>query len=174
MLTTLSSFVACSPGSSESWKEVKVETEGKRGRSKSTQRRDAKREIVWNVRGVGEMVGKEEEKKTKEKSGKEDVVQTFVNHILQNWYTYFILSDRRWGRQYVNVCDMLGCSDMHDPAWHDPGVTRDLWHHQTCVTAPQNGRRTGTTQATRSRLYDNFYIFILLHNSDSVFQLTSV
>lgn len=79
--------------------------------------------------------GRRRKKNKGEKRGEEDVVQTSVNYIRQNWYTYFIFSDRAWGGgnngmwMYVTT-DMLGCSNMHNPAWHDLGVTHDLWQHQ--------------------------------------------
>lgn len=88
--------------------------------------------MKWDI---GQVVGKQGGGETKEKKGKEDVVQTFVNYILQNWYTYFIFSDRVRGGgdnsmwMYATT-DMLGCSDMHEPAWRDLGATRDLWQHQ--------------------------------------------
>lgn len=58
--------------------------------------------MKWNI---GQFVGKVG-KKTKEKRGTEDEVQTFVNYILKNRkHILHIQSARRWGQRHVNVCD---------------------------------------------------------------------
>lgn len=96
MLTTLSSFVACSPGSSENWEKWGWRW-SKRGKDrKKSKRKEKKKEEIETQRGWScgmwyRTDCRKREEKTKERRGEEDVMQTFVNYILQNWYTYFIL-----------------------------------------------------------------------------------
>ena len=146
MLTTLSSFVACSPGSSENWEKwgwkwSKRGKDRKKSKIKDKKKGEIETQRAWSCEMWYRTDWRKREEKT-ERRGEEDVMQTFVNYILQNWYTYFIYaqSARQRGQQYVNVCEHWHVR-LWRHAWSSLAWLRcDSWPVTTCgcVTAPQH------------------------------------
>lgn len=80
---------------------------------------------------IGQIVGREEEKNKGEKGEKrmccKHLLITFCR--IETHTSYSVTEREAVGDVYVTT-DMLGCRDMHDPAWHDLGVTQDLRQHR--------------------------------------------
>lgn len=152
MLTTLSSFVACSPGSSENWEKWGWKW-SKRGEQREKEmkqdkrKRDTERVNLWN--GILDRLWENRGGKQRRKRGK----RTWCKHLLITFcridtHTSYSVTRVRGGGDnsmwmYATTDMLYGCSDMHEPAWRDLGVTHDLWQHQDVSQLLSTKRKLG-------------------------------
>lgn len=147
MLTTLSSFVACSPGSSEKSEGGSGARKGEKEKKEQKRYKKIERQRGW-ICGILDRLW---EKTRKNKAGKGK--RMWCKHLLitlcridtDSSYSATESEAVGTGLCECTACDHwhVGGSDMQDPAWHDLGVTHDLWQHQDVSQFLSTKRKLG-------------------------------